>query len=305
MNHEEQLLTTGRVIDAARKIESRLVECGASGSGLREKADSLGSALPEEAVQLIHFVGTIRNRVAHESGTTLRPDELELFEEATEEILLELDKIAADSAAPTPETAAAPPRKEREEEPPAEKTAVPRNRSPRSPAKPPPEKTAEPLLPPWNSPMWNILPGLHLVYVFGAGWSAFGAGQLYLLLILAELIALTALGFAAALASLPLAAAGGVLFLAIYGCGVWLGLSNPPDAGGRAWYCLIPLANFWFFAGKIIRFIDPAELVVSLALLGIWLAAVQLAIYREFTAAGVIACASWLGALIDSLRRRR
>ncbi len=305
MNHEELLLTTGRVIDAARKIESRLVECGASGSGLREKADSLGSALPEEAVQLIHFVGTIRNRVAHESGTTLRPDELELFEEATEEILLELDKIAADSAAPTPEAAAAPPRKEREEEPPAEKTAVPRNRSPRSPAKPPPEKTAEPLLPPWNSPMWNILPGLHLVYVFGAGWSAFGAGQLYLLLILAELIALTTLGFAAALASLPLAAAGGVLFLAIYGCGVWLGLRNPPDAGGRAWYSLIPLANFWFFAGKIIRFIDPAELVVSLALLGIWLAAVQLAIYREFTAAGVIACASWLGALIDSLRRRR
>ena len=310
MNIEEQLITTGRVIDATRRIESKLIECGATGSGLREKADSLGSALPAEAVRLIHFIGSIRNRIAHESDTTLRPDELELFEEAARAVLDELDKIhpvATSPAASPPEPPPAPaPEPKTDSEPeilpvPAE-SARRAGKTRREVAES--EKKDEPLLPPWNSPLWAALPGLHLVYAFGAGWSAFGAGQLYLLLVLAELGALAALGFAAAFPSLPLAAAGGMLFLAVYVCGVWLGLRNPPEQGGRAWFCLIPLANFLFFAKKIATFIEPARLVISIAILGIWLAALQLAIYREFTAAGIAALASWLGALIDSLLRR-
>lgn len=93
MNEEEQLLTTGRVIDATRKIESKLVACGAVGSGLREKAESLGDRLPAEAARLIRFIGSVRNRFAHESGARLRPDELELFEEAAEAVLAELDSL--------------------------------------------------------------------------------------------------------------------------------------------------------------------------------------------------------------------
>ena len=46
MDEDEKLLTTGRVIAAARQIETRLAECGASGSGLREKVQSLGPRLP-------------------------------------------------------------------------------------------------------------------------------------------------------------------------------------------------------------------------------------------------------------------
>ena len=306
MNIEEQLITTGRVIDATRRIESKLIECGATGSGLREKADSLGSALPAEAVRLIHFIGSIRNRIAHESDTTLRPDELELFEEAAQAVLDELDKLhssTTSSAHLTPEPPPAPspkPRADNEPSDPAE--ALPRKAKSRTAKS---EEKDDPLLPPWDSPLWTALPGLHLVYAFGAGWSAFGAGQLYLLLVLAELGALAALGFAAAFPSLPLAAAGGILFLAVYACGVWLGLRNPPEQGGRAWFCLIPLANFLFFAKKIAAFIEPARLVISIAILGIWLAAIQLAIYGEFTAAGIAAMASWLGALIDSLLRRK
>ena len=99
MNEEEQLLTTGRVIDATRKIESKLVACGAVGSGLREKAESLGDRLPAEAARLIRFIGSVRNRFAHESGARLRPAELELFEEAAGSVLAALDNLPGPAAA--------------------------------------------------------------------------------------------------------------------------------------------------------------------------------------------------------------
>ena len=100
MNEEAQLLTTGRVIAAARKIESKLVECGGSGDGMREKVESLGSRIPPETVQLINHIGGVRNRFAHESDAALRPDELKLFEEAVDAVLEDLDELA--SAPPPP-----------------------------------------------------------------------------------------------------------------------------------------------------------------------------------------------------------
>ncbi|MBS1369015.1 MAG: hypothetical protein HPZ91_03565 [Lentisphaeria bacterium] len=297
MDEEEQLMTTGRVIDATRKIESKLIECGATGSGLREKADSLGSGLPEEAGRLIHFIGNIRNRFAHESGATLRPDELELFEEAAAAVLAELDRLAG---APPPAV---------EPEKPPKKAAAPSPKPPREIPEAPEEPEApapqrqEPVLPPWDSPVWAALPGLHLVYAFRAGWNAFGAGQLYLLLVLAELIALTLLGFAVAYMSGPLAASGGTLLLIVYLCGVWLGLRKTEKVRRPGLY-LVPVANIGWFAKKIAEYIVPSRLVISVAILGIWLAAIQLAIYGEYLASGIAALTSWLGALIDSFLRR-
>ena len=295
MNEEEQLLTTGRVIDATRKIESTLVACGAVGSGLREKAESLGDRLPAEAARLIRFIGSVRNRFAHESGARLRPDELELFEEAAEAVLAELDSLP-------------------EPVPPEKKPSAARRKTVRTPAVPEVEddgggendedagalpETAV-ALPPWDSPIWTALPGLHLVYAFRAGWNAFGAGQLYLLLILAELIAFVLLGFAAVRGSMPLAAAGGVLGFAVYVCGLWLGLREKSGPG----LYLVPAVNLAWFFRKVAACIEPARLIVAAAILGIWLAAVQLLLYGEFAAAGIAALVSWSGAAADSLLRR-
>ena len=155
-------------------------------------------------------------------------------------------------------------------------------------------------LPPWDSPMWTALPGLHLVYAFRAGWNAFGAGQLYLLLILAELIAFVLLGFAAVRGSMPLAAAGGVLGFAVYVCGLWLGLREKSGPG----LYLVPAVNLAWFFRKVAACIEPARLIVATAILGIWLAAVQLLLYGEFAAAGIAALVSWCGAAADSLLRR-
>ena len=46
------------------------------------------------------------------------------------------------------------------------------------------------------------------------------------------------------------------------------------------------------------------RLIVAAAILGIWLAAVQLLLYGEFAAAGIAALVSWCGAAADSLLRR-
>lgn len=283
MDEDEKLLTTGRVIAAARQIETRLAECGASGSGLREKVQSLGNRLPAETRNLINHIGGVRNRFAHESGAELRADELELFEEAVEAVLEDLDELAAE---PQPET---------ETEKPKRKTAP----APSPAAPPDPEKP----LPPWNSPMWAYLPGPHLVYAFLSAWNAFGAGQLHLLLLLLELLSLTVLGFAAALSSLPLAVAGGSLFTAIWLCGLFLGLRARSAEEGVG-LSPVPLLNLVWFFQKIIGHADPARLVVAGAILGIWLAAVQLAISGEYAAAAIVGLMSWIGAFADSWLHR-
>lgn len=281
MDEEEKLLTTGRVIAAARQIETRLAECGASGSGLREKVESLGPRLPAETRNLINHIGGVRNRFAHESGAELRADELELFEEAVEAVLEDLDELAAE---PRPET-----------EKPKRKTAP----APFPAAPPDPEKP----LPPWSSPMWAYLPGPHLVYAFLSAWNAFGAGQLYLLLLLAELLSLTVLGFAAALSSLPLAVVGGSLFAVIWLCGLLLGLRSRTAEEGVG-LSPVPLLNLVWFFQKIIGHADPARLVVAGAILGIWLAAVQLAVSGEYAAAAIVGLMSWIGAFADSWLHR-
>lgn len=295
MNEEEQLLTTGRVIDATRKIESKLVACGATGSGLREKAESLGERLPDEAARLIRFIGSVRNRVAHESSAMLRPDELALFEEATQAVLTELDKFSP----PEPSTGTPPAALLKTTPPPtaSEGDGIGDETHEEVGTKTNPSA----ILPPWNSPIWSALPGLHLVYAFRAGWNAFGAGQLFLLLSIVELLGFVLLGFAAGYRSPLLAAGGGALCVAVYLCGLWLGLREKKGFG----LYLVPVANLVWFFRRITTCLEPTQLIVATAILGIWLAAIRLLLEEEFIASGITAMISWGGAIIDSFLRRR
>ena len=98
---------------------------------------------------------------------------------------------------------------------------------------------------------------------------------------------------------MPLAAAGGVLGFAVYVCGLWLGLREKSGPG----LYLVPAVNLAWFFRKVAACIEPARLIVAAAILGIWLAAVQLLLYGEFAAAGIAALVSWCGAAADSLLR--
>ena len=95
-------------------------------------------------------------------------------------------------------------------------------------------------------------------------------------------------------------AAGGVLGFAVYVCGLWLGLREKSGPG----LYLVPAVNLAWFFRKVAACIEPARLIVAAAILGIWLAAVQLLLYGEFAAAGIAALVSWSGAAADSLLRR-
>ena len=106
--------------------------------------------------------------------------------------------------------------------------------------------------------------------------------------------------FAAVRGSMPLAAAGGVLGFAVYVCGLWLGLREKSGPG----LYLVPAVNLAWFFRKVAACIEPARLIVAAAILGIWLAAIQLLLYGEFAAAGIAALVSWSGAAADSLLRR-
>lgn len=293
MDEEAQLLATGRVIAAARKIESRLVDCGGSGSGLREKVESLGSRLSPDTVRLINHIGGVRNRFAHESNVELRPDELQLFEEAAEAVLEDLDLLASGEGG-EPEK---PKRSSRRK--PAEDAGE--SEEPEEPELEP--EDAEKALPPWSSPVWSCLPGPHLVYAVLTAWNAFGDGKLHLLLFLAELLSLTTLGFSVWLESVPLAVAGGCLFAVVWLCGLLLGLRGR-KAGEELGFSPVPLLNLFWFLRKVIVLADPARLVVAVAILGVWLAAIQLAVYGEYTAAIIAALVSWFGALLDALLYR-
>ena len=55
---------------------------------------------------------------------------------------------------------------------------------------------------------------------------------------------------------------------------------------------------------KVPKAIIDERVKEAAAILGIWLAAVQLLLYGEFAAAGIAALVSWGGAAADSLLRR-
>lgn len=88
---ENRLLLTGKVVSLTGRIESRLAECGAVGTGLREKTDSLGSKLSPEVVKLLAYIGSIRNRFAHEPEAEISGEEFALFEESVRMVQQELD----------------------------------------------------------------------------------------------------------------------------------------------------------------------------------------------------------------------
>ena len=100
---ENRLLLTGKVVSLTGRIESRLAECGAVGTGLREKTDSLGSKLSPEVVKLLAYIGSIRNRFAHEPEAEISGEEFALFEESVRMVQQELDILWPVSRSHRPE----------------------------------------------------------------------------------------------------------------------------------------------------------------------------------------------------------
>lgn len=293
--NSQEIEVAGKVITLTRQIESRLVALGASGSGLREKTESLAGRLSPEVEKLLAFLGCIRNRIAHEDQARITPEELQFFEEAAAAVLEELGVPQETAAKPQPP---APPAKPQ---------------SPAPPVKPQPASAPAPVPPtPAEAPAENIpsetpvspaesaiprqagwIPLLHLVYALSLAGAALRPARRILFLGLLELGSIALCLFALFEGHLYLAGLAGSVFLLSYAGIFYEGWFRSAERMPLPFF-LIPGANLGWLLRELLRLTGWLRLAAAFTILAVWVVAILLALRREFSAAGVLALLSYL-----------
>ena len=85
----QQPAAIGEVIFATRQLEGALrrLTGPTEVAGLHALTELLGSRLPENARNQLHYVATIRNRAAHEENFMMPENELQSFKQTTAKLL--------------------------------------------------------------------------------------------------------------------------------------------------------------------------------------------------------------------------
>ena len=98
----QQSAAIGEVIFAARQLEGALRKLTGPTevAGLHALTELLGSRLPENVRNQLHYAATIRNRAAHEDNFMMPENELQNFKQTTGKLLNFLNSLAAESAPP-------------------------------------------------------------------------------------------------------------------------------------------------------------------------------------------------------------
>lgn len=96
----QQSAAIGEVIFAARQLEGALrrLTGPTEVAGLHALTELLGSRLPENVRNQLHYAATIRNRAAHEENFMMPENELQSFKQTTAKLLNLLNTLAAESA---------------------------------------------------------------------------------------------------------------------------------------------------------------------------------------------------------------
>ncbi len=276
----QEIEVAGKVITLTRQIESRLVALGASGSGLREKTESLAGRLSPEVEKLLAFLGCIRNRIAHEDQARITPEELQFFEEAAAAVLEELGVPQEAAAKPQP-----PAQPAKSQPAPAIPAAAPaENIPPGTPVSS--EESAIPRQAGW-------IPLLHLVYALSLAGAALRPARRILLLGVLELGLIALCLFALLEGHFYLAGLAGSLFLLSYAAIFYEGWFRSRERIPPAFF-LIPGANLAWLLRELLRLTGWFRLAAAFTILAVWVVAILLAFRREFIAAGVLALLSYL-----------
>lgn len=299
---EHDLLLTGRIIAATREIESRMVECGASGNGLREKTESLAGKLPPEAVKLSIFIGNVRNRLAHETDSRVSDDEAALFDEAVRMLLHELDRLAGNSRVDSGPDAAAvvvpPPQS------PVPETILPERlpaaeRSEAPEADSPVESESPPAL---GFAAW--IPVLHLAFAGELLLRSIRLGWEYAALLIGECAMLALLSYAVYFKIEWMMGVAGSLLVAIYLYGVFDAFRRRADYPGTVKLGLIPLVNLVYFMIRLIAAFQIVPFLGGVTILSCWGTAIYFGCMHEWLAMLIFAGISWGTALIAWLSCR-
>lgn len=301
--NSQEIEVAGKVITLTRQIESRLVALGASGSGLREKTESLAGRLSPEVEKLLAFLGCIRNRIAHEDQPGISPEELQFFEEAVAAVLEEL-KLPGETAAESAGTPAAtlpppppPPAPVTPPEPAVSATPVKpaaRPSSPQSKATAPSQPAVAPPARPELVPsLAGRIPLLHLAYAVELAYTALRPARRPLFLALLEVGAVVLAVFALLDGIYYLAGLAGSIFLLSYAAILYEGWFRSTERLPLAFF-LIPGANLLWVLRELLRLTGWFRLAAAFTILAVWMVALFLVLRREFLAAGILALLSYL-----------
>ena len=279
MNTEEQdFLLTGKIISMTREIESRMADCGATGNGLREKTESLGSKLPPEAVKLSIYIGNIRNKLAHESDPHVSAEEFELFEEAARMLLEFLGRLhEAQNPAPVKE----------------DKTEIEKEiRNGKSPSAA------------FKTRIFAFLPLAHLGFGGELFWNSFCRAWEYLLLFVTDLLAVFAIGYSVWHGTFgAYFGAGAALFVFCWLISIW----DKFRRSDRTLYgrlALFPLTNIVYLAVCLWENFVPFYFIAALAVFGCMAGGIYFLILREWHIAAICAGMSYLVSVIAGFLTR-
>ncbi len=277
--YDPQILLTGKVVSMTGRIEARLAECGAIGNGLHEKVESIKSQLDPEAIQLLDYIGFIRNRFAHDPNTQISEEEFALFENSVNMVMLELN------------------------------TKFPRLTNPISPPSTPVENHTE--IPNNEKPIstsecgWLVLAGripiLHLAYAVSLFWKAISDALCELALLMGALLSILIVAFGIWKLDPCILGLGLALLVLDYAIGI--AFARNRQLFSKNIY-LIPGLNPLCFATRLLELLNWCMLLESITILFIWLAAIWMASKGEVAIAGGIAVMSYISSVIATFIHR-
>lgn len=276
-NNEQNLLQTGKIISRTRDIESRMAECGAVGNGLREKTESLAGKLPPEAVKLSIYIGSIRNKLAHESNPHISEEEFQLFDAAAETLMQTLDELKKPAVSapvlPQEETS------ETEEEP----EEIPVH---------------------FKTHLAAFFPVVHLLFGGELLWRSFCRGWEYLFLLLADLLGIGAAALCLWRQSLGAWFGAGIALLVFcWLISIWdkLRRSDMTVCGKLA---LFPLANTAYFAVCLWQNFSLFFFTAAVAILGCMAGGIRFLFAGEWRIAAVCSGLSFAASVVAGFLTR-
>ena len=281
MNTEEQdFLLTGKIISMTREIESRMADCGATGNGLREKTESLGSKLPPEAVKLSIYIGNIRNKLAHESDPHVSAEEFELFEEAAQMLIEFLGRLhEAQNPAPPAETT----------EQNGEVKEIRNGETPSAVSK---------------TRLFAFLPLAHLGFGGELFWKSFCQAWEYLLLFVTELLAVFAIIYSVWHGAFgAYFGAGAALLVFCWLISIWDKFRRS-DTTLYGRLALFPLTNIAYLAVCLWKNFVPFYFIAALAVFGCMAGGIYFLILREWHIAAICAGMIYLVSVIAGFLTR-
>ena len=274
---DDELLEIGRIVARTGEIEHRLTELGGSGTGLREKSESVSELTPDVRRKLA-FIGSVRNRAAHEGGETISPEEITRFHAVAGEVLTAL-------AAPSVPAEAVPAGNSAEDE----KSEARRSRKKTARNKRMPADSGEE----GKSLPFALVPMAHLVFGLQRLFDGVIPAAVPLLLLLLECVSLILIPVGVHHGSPVAAFCGGVLLAGCVGAGALDAFRLPADARPAGWLIWVPGINCFYFLCRMFQTLGYLSLFEGIVILGVWCAALLLAARGEWIAASAVGAASY------------